>query len=1318
MMDNLTGNKSHVPCQTWAGQTGWSTTLSQGLVINQHTNSQQLSLGSSSEQSPLYNLLQASNQSCMNNMSTLPSRNNNHDSSLYKFSPISNISSSNSLFDNTAIPSTSHVMSFAQQSPHSSAMLIASNQEKTVPPPSLLQPNQGPQPCRPQHLPFLSPNNPQKALFQMQLPCQGLPDGLQVPSMSLPSCGQHRDATQATFGGQNVKSTGVAVYSHSYASSPSQDQPQWVPPSLSRGAVNRSVPDATVPQNKQPAQKGNIPNSSTLATNDERRSIILQQRAQLLEQLENMNKLLESMPPDANNDDQWPHTAVKGDPHPCKPTETSDPHQVQLPSEESASRSSPSFYDEKNQMTDTPEEQMSAAESMEKDDSCCDSADDTDPDYMPRSDGSLSDCQSKDTVSSGDHASDSRPQSPTDETQPLAKTKRDISSDSSSEEESATPPENMCKSSQIKSAETVVLPVSNTKARRVYDRKNYCLFCTKPVSKMARHLERVHSDRAEVALAFQYPVFSKERQKIWNKLTNEGNFAHNKNVLKTGKGQLAVRKRPKKTLKAEDYIHCIYCLGLYGKKAMYRHLSKCPDRVKKEGEDESQEGRKRIISRCVLLTVDLGISESVRNILCEMIYDDVTRTVMNNRIILQFAEQMFNEYGKDVKKHGYIRQNIRQIARLLLEAQKMTPMESLEDFFYPSNFRHVVSAVNVVAGYDPEKKAYSAPSLAIKLGYILQKICCIIEGNANESGDVKVAEAARNFLSVYQKKWNKRISSSALTNLKEIKQKKEKKMPFAQDVKRLHFHLESVHRLAEKKLAESYCAENYAALARVVLARLIVFNRRKTKEVASIQITAFMSRKRSDVLDDMDLCVSDLERTLCGIFTRVDIRGSSGRMVPVLLKPCFESSIELLINARKACGVSSNNPFIFGRPTALSAYNGSECIQRFANECGAEHPAELTSVKIRRHFAAMLQLINLDEDEARQIFGPNNQIHVLRQNDNMMFDDTGMEPGVSLQLAEGREANTRNHDEVSSTSCGAAGLPAYGGKTSCSMTTLHKSDKLRAQDSTKAKLKWDEEEVRAVEKHLMSFIKEGRVPQKNDCVQCLEAESHALRARTWRGVKDYVRNRITTLQRQRGSFKKPSKSCKRPRQEEPQQRTDSTKLKWDEEEVCAVERHLMSFIKEHEVPQKNDCVQCLEAEPHALRARSWKGVKDYVRNRITTLQRQREKGSFKKSSERGKRPRRVEPQQRTDSTKAKLKWDEEEVRAVEKHLMSFIKEGRVPQKNDCVQCLEAESHALKARTWKGVKDYVRNRITTLQRQRGSFSENCKSLWLEGDYQQL
>lgn len=61
------------------------------------------------------------------------------------------------------------------------------------------------------------------------------------------------------------------------------------------------------------------------------------------------------------------------------------------------------------------------------------------------------------------------------------------------------------------------------------------------------------------------------------------------------------------------------------------------------------------------------------------------------------------------------------------------------------------------------------------------------------------------------------------------------------------------------------------------------------------------------------------------------------------------------------------------------------------------------------------------------------------------------------------------------------------------------------------------------------------------------------------------------------------------------------KRKWKKSEIQAVERHLLYFINQHKVPQKYDCIVCLEAEPEALRNRSWKGLKDYVRNRITAL---------------------------------------------------------------------------------------------------------------------
>ncbi|XP_044052468.1 uncharacterized protein LOC122876325 isoform X3 [Siniperca chuatsi] len=1110
MMDNLTANKSRIPCQLWADQNSWSTTLTQGPLLNPLPSSQHLSLGSSSDQRPSYDHLQASNQSCMSDLSTLSSRNNTHHSALHKASHISSNPSSTTLFANTAIPSASHIISFAQQSPHTSSMLLTANQGKNIPPPSLRQTNQAPKPCRPQHLPLFSPHDPYKASFQPPLTNQGLPNGLQDLPISLPSCGQHVSTCQATFEGAKVEFAGVAGYTHSHASSTSQEQRQWIPSSHCRGAVNESVSDAAAHLNKEPSQEGN---TTPPTSNERRRSVLLHQRAQLLQQLAELDELLESIPPDDSSDGQSPHTAIQSQSH------------------LSANCLSPASYDEQSENWDAPEDPMSAAESVKKENTSAESEDDSDPTYLPNSDGDWYDPDR----GSSDESIHSSPSTPTDKIPSLPRKKRAKSGSSSFKAKRVSPPKKTCATNRKKSSETVVLPCSNSKAQRVYDRRNYCVFCSKPISKMARHLETVHSDKTEVAAAFQYPKNSRERQKIWNRLTNQGNFAHNKKVLRTGKGQLAVRKRPSQTGKAKDFLHCLYCRGLYVRKALHRHMRLCPEKVRNE--NESKIGRKLIASRCVLETSDdLGITDGFKSVLSQMTYDDVTQAVLDDEVILQFGELLFNKHGSDPKKHDYIRQNLRQIARLVLEAQKITPLKKLEDFFLPSSFPHVVSAVNILAGYDPENKTYSIPSLAIKLGYHLQKTCSIVEDNAVKCGDESLAESARNFLSVYQKKWNKLISAGALTTLKETKLNTEKKVPFAQDVKRLNFHLENVHHLAEKKLRESPSAENYAALAKVILARTILFNRRRAGEVSSVQLTAFMSRKTSNLHVGMDISVSDLERTMCGFFTRVDIRGKCGRMVPVLLKPSFVSAMELLIDIRETCGVPSKNPFLFGRPNALSAYNGSECIQKYVRKCGAKDPETLTLPKIRKHYATMLQMMNLDENEADQILGPNNQVQTLRQDSNMTLDDVEMD-----SYERGQQTASWDNNEHSSACHGPAEFhheQAHGATTDGNMTVPEKSVNSGKKGSQiKGKQKWEEEEVLAVERHMMPLIQGHKVPQKNDCIQCLEAEPEALRYRSWKGVKDYVRNRITALKRQSGTSQATSTNSHWPGQVEPQQST-------------------------------------------------------------------------------------------------------------------------------------------------------------------------------------
>ncbi|XP_058491567.1 uncharacterized protein LOC131463693 [Solea solea] len=1065
-MDNQTGNKNQIPCQSWMGPNGWSTTSSQRPLLNPLGSSQHLS----------YDHLQVSGQSCLSDPNA---SNNSHHSAMYKVSHISNNPSSTSLFANTAIPSASSLVSFAHQNPHNSSALLTANPQKTLTS-SHPQPNQGLL-SGSQHLAFLSPHDPYKDPFPPSLTSQGLPGGIQGLSMSLPSCGQRINTSQASLERPNMESVGAAeIYTHSYGPSTSQEQPQWTPSTHCVGAVNKPVPSIAAHSNRQPSQKSMI----TPPNNKRQRSVILHHRAQLLKQLAEMNKLLDLIPPEDVSERESLNTAV----------------QSQL----SADCSSPASFDEHNDQISTE-----ASEKIEEP-----SEDETDPDYSPSGDGDSSDLQSdSDWCSSEESLHSSSSLSMDDEPQVKKKAKSQcfLSKDKSSKK---APPVKWKTSSEI-----VVLPASKVKAHRDYNKKNYCLFCSQPQTKLSRHLERVHSDRAEVAVAFQYPVMSRERKKIWRNLMNQGNFIHNKDVLRTGKGLLAVQKRPPKPGTAKDFLHCLHCHGLFLRKALNKHMRKCPEKVKTE--NESQYGNKRVASRCALEILDLGISDGFKSILCEMIYDDVTQAVIDDEILLQFGEQMFNHYGADVKKHDYIRQNLRQIARLVLEAQKTTPLRNLEDFFYPSSFRHVVSAVKVLAGYDPETKTFRVPTLALKLGYHLQKACSIVESNAVKSGDENLAKSAQNFLSVYQKKWNMLVSSGALKDIKETKMSTDKEVPFAQDVKLLNSHLETVHELAEKTLIDNTTVENYAALAKVLLARAIVFNRRKPGEVATIQLTSFMSRKKSEMLDNMDVAVTDLERRMCGFFTRIDIRGKCGRMVPVLLKPSFVSGLELLVKTRETIGVPSENLYLFGRPSVLTAYKGTDCVQKYVKECGAKNPEAMTTRKIQKHYTTMLQLMNMDDEEANQIFGPNHQVHNLHQNSDMqLYGGESISEGTLLP--ETGQAVWR-HKMLCASSYGHTNLNSQqpqGATTEVQHKGHHK---------------WEEAEVRAVERHMMQFILEHKVPQKNDCVQCLEAEPKALSTRSWKGVKDYVRNRITALKRESGIFQVSPGNGKRARQVEPEQ---------------------------------------------------------------------------------------------------------------------------------------------------------------------------------------
>lgn len=65
-----------------------------------------------------------------------------------------------------------------------------------------------------------------------------------------------------------------------------------------------------------------------------------------------------------------------------------------------------------------------------------------------------------------------------------------------------------------------------------------CLYCETLVTKLPRHLERLHPFEDKVKEVLQLPKKSNERKCAWLAIQQEGNYNHNYSVLAKGSGLL------------------------------------------------------------------------------------------------------------------------------------------------------------------------------------------------------------------------------------------------------------------------------------------------------------------------------------------------------------------------------------------------------------------------------------------------------------------------------------------------------------------------------------------------------------------------------------------------------------------------------------------------------------------------------------------------------------------------------------------------------------------------------------------------------------
>uniref|UniRef100_A0AAV2J3B9 Uncharacterized protein n=1 Tax=Knipowitschia caucasica TaxID=637954 RepID=A0AAV2J3B9_KNICA len=231
-------------------------------------------------------------------------------------------------------------------------------------------------------------------------------------------------------------------------------------------------------------------------------------------------------------------------------------------------------------------------------------------------------------------------------------------------------------------------------------------------------------------------------------------------------------------------------------------------------DSEERTGRTRVLA---LATAQEAVfsqhfSSGMWKILSSIKVDEIGLTLRNDLSIVHFAQSLYNRHGQDPTKHEYMRQKLREVGRLLVCLRHDFSIHSLEEAIKPCNFQNVVQAVQKVAGFDEEKLSYRTPSLALKLGHTLNKICDIIQCRALMAEDDRLVKSAETFSKLYTSKWCELVSHSALNTLSTLKYNKPSTLPFTEDVRTLHQYLQKSADAAVGSLTEEATSKTYAEL--------------------------------------------------------------------------------------------------------------------------------------------------------------------------------------------------------------------------------------------------------------------------------------------------------------------------------------------------------------------------------------------------------------------------------------------------------------------------------------------------------------------------
>ncbi|XP_043472728.1 uncharacterized protein LOC122505283 [Leptopilina heterotoma] len=513
--------------------------------------------------------------------------------------------------------------------------------------------------------------------------------------------------------------------------------------------------------------------------------------------------------------------------------------------------------------------------------------------------------------------------------------------------------------------------------------------------------------------------------------------------------------------------------------------------------------------------------------------DEIAFEAKKDLLIVQFGDNYLKGHKRERKEYA-CSNRMRELSRLLIAYREIVNNDkvSFKDMLKPQNLDNVLSATRQISGFNPLKRDFSAPSLAMHIGTYLKDVSDLLlrlilkksSGftTSSEEKCEKWLKEVKHFKNIISSSWNIEISSLANKDLQEKRWNKPLLVPLISDIKKFRDETIILARECEEKFQN--CQDDvvtYKTFVHCVLGLVILFNRRRIGDVQYLKLQNYEKETKSN-FTDFRKALSDSENALTTRYKRVVNSDKGSRAVVILVPELLQKFIKILLEQRKKY-VPVENEYVFAIPSSKIQWGQGDVAIRFlVKKVDLQFPEAMSSNKFRKQIATVAQILNMSKEDRKQFskfMGHTEKTHAefyelpidiyetAKISKLLMMMETGSLPveyqGKSLtdidfdeNLEYAEECAEEKNDKTSEAIITETSIS--DSTPSCSTRDLNEdfhSDLNRNLDSSKVsaskkqKMKksvWSKEELQSINYYFLAFIRKGNYPSSKEMMSFIK----------------------------------------------------------------------------------------------------------------------------------------------------------------------------------------------------------------------------------------